>query len=51
MRSIIRQFAGSVPRELIQKLLAKRAALSPELGAHFNPQGSTWREVFGEAST
>ncbi len=47
----IRQFAGPVPRELIQKLLAKRAELSPELGAHFNPQGSTWREVFGEAAT
>jgi hypothetical protein len=45
------QFAGPVPRELIQKLLAKRGELSPELGAHFNPQGSTWREVFGEAAT
>ncbi len=47
----IRQFAGPVPRELIQKLLAKRAELSTELGAHFNPQGSTWSEVFGEAAT
>ena len=47
----IRQFAGPVPRELVQKLLAKRAELSPQLGAHFNPQGSTWREVFGEAAT
>jgi hypothetical protein len=46
-----RQFVGPVPRELIQKLLAKRAELSPELGADFNPQGSTWREVFGEAAT
>jgi len=47
----IRQFAGPVPRELIQKLLAKRAELSTELGAHFNPQDSTWSEVFGEAAT
>jgi beta-galactosidase GanA len=46
-----RQFAGPVPRELTEKLLAKRAELSPELGAHFNAQGSTWREVFGEAAT
>jgi len=46
-----KQFAGPVPRELMQKLVAKRAELSPELGAHFNTQGSTWREVFGEAAT
>jgi len=45
-----RQFAGSVPHELMQKLIANRAQLSPELGARFNPQGNTWREVFGEAA-
>src|SRR6266566_632856 len=54
-----RQFGGAVPPELIQKLVAKRAGLSPEhsselsseLEAHFNPHGNTWREVFGEAAT
>jgi beta-galactosidase GanA len=46
-----RQFARPVPRDLIEKLLAKRAELSPELGAHFLPQGSTWREVFGESAS
>lgn len=34
----------------MQKLSANRAGLSPELGAHFNPQGKTWHEVFGEAA-
>lgn len=43
-----RQFAEPVPRELVQKLVTKRAEISPELAAHFNPQGKTWREVFGE---
>ncbi len=47
----VKQFAGAVPRELIQKLLAKRTELSSELGAQFNPQGDTWSEVFGEAAT
>jgi hypothetical protein len=45
-----RQFNSSVPSELIQKLLANRTKLSPELAAHFNPQGGTWRNVFGEAA-
>jgi beta-galactosidase GanA len=44
------QFNGDVPRELIQKLAARRLELSPELSAHFNAQGATWREVFGEAA-
>jgi hypothetical protein len=44
------QFEAPVPQELIRGLLARRAELSPELAAHFNPQGSTWREVFGEAA-
>jgi len=43
-------FEGPVPRELIQKLLANRTKLSPELAAYFNPQGATWRNVFGEAA-
>lgn len=43
-----RQFTEPVPRDLVQKLVTKRAEISPELTAHFNPQGQTWREVFGE---
>jgi beta-galactosidase GanA len=45
-----RQFAGPVPRELVQKLVANRTEISRELAAHFNPQGKTWREVFGETA-
>lgn len=45
-----RAFAGNVPASLIQALLAKRAALTPELAAHFHPQGHTWKEVFGDAA-
>jgi Domain of unknown function (DUF5597)/Beta-galactosidase len=45
-----REFAEPVPRELLQKLTANRAEISHELAARFNPQGKTWREVFGEAS-
>jgi hypothetical protein len=45
-----RQFDAPVPQELVRKLLARRAELSPELAAHFDPQGNTWREVFGEAA-
>jgi uncharacterized protein DUF5597/glycosyl hydrolase family 42 (putative beta-galactosidase) len=43
-------FAKPVPHELMRKLVEKRLELSPELAAHFNPQGSTWHEVFGEAA-
>lgn len=45
-----REFAEPVPRDLIQKLIAGRTNLSVELTAYFNPQGKTWREVFGEAA-
>lgn len=45
-----RQFDAPVPQEVIRGLLARRAELSPELAAHFNPQGSTWHEVFGDAA-
>ncbi|MDE3187360.1 MAG: DUF5597 domain-containing protein [Acidobacteriota bacterium] len=45
-----RQFAGPVPQELMRALLARHTELSPELASHFNPQGSTWHEVFGEAA-
>ena len=45
-----RQFDGPVPQELLAGLAARRGELSPELAAHFNPQGRAWREVFGDAS-
>lgn len=45
-----REFAGPVPQQLKQKLVAGRANLAPELAARFNPQGTTWREVFGESA-
>ena len=45
-----RQFAGPVPQDFISGLAARRADWSPELAAHLNPQGSTWRQIFGEAA-
>ena len=45
-----RLFAGPVPPELIKELQSNRDSLSPELHAHFNPQGKTWRDVFGDAA-
>lgn len=43
-------FSADVPVELMQKLKARREKLEPELAAHFNPQGKTWSEAFGEAA-
>ena len=37
-------------RSSLRGLAARRTELSPELAAHFNPQGHAWREVFGEAA-
>ena len=45
-----RAFASAAPPSLIQALQAKRAALTPELAAHFDPQGRNWKEVFGDAA-
>ena len=45
-----RAFDGEVPPSLVQALSAKRAALTPELAAHFNPQGPSWKEAFGDAA-
>jgi hypothetical protein len=45
-----RQYDGPVPQELIHRLSARRTELSPELADHFNAQGATWRDVFGEAA-
>ena len=39
-----------MPSSLIAVLQARRAELTPELSAHFNAQGRTWREVFGDAA-
>jgi len=43
-------FHREVPADLIQALEAKQEDLSPELRAHFHPQGKTWQEVFGDAA-
>lgn len=43
-----RAFQGEVPPSLVSALQAQRAALTPELSAHFNPQGHSWKEVFGD---
>lgn len=45
-----RLFAARVPEALVRALTAKRLQLSPELAAHFNEHGQSWREVFGEAA-
>jgi hypothetical protein len=45
-----REFDGAVPQKLVRGLLARRTELSPELAVPFNPQGTTWREVFREAA-
>ena len=45
-----RLFRNGVPPELIHKLQGRRDLFSPELRAHFNAAGTTWTEVFGEAS-
>src|ERR1017187_4960274 len=45
-----RELAGPVPQELMGGLAARRTEFSPELAAHFNPQGRAWREVFGAAA-
>ncbi|MGA8090635.1 MAG: DUF5597 domain-containing protein [Terracidiphilus sp.] len=43
-------FEGPAPAKLVQELQEKRDSFSPELRAHFNPAGKTWRDVFGDAS-
>jgi hypothetical protein len=45
-----RLFAGPVPEALLKTLTAKRLQFSPELASHFNEQGRSWREVFGDAA-
>lgn len=43
-----RLFDGPVPTELLEKLQKERDSFSPELRAHFDPAGKTWRGVFGD---
>jgi hypothetical protein len=43
-----RLFESPVPAELLQKLQKDHDAFSPELKAHFDPTGKTWRGVFGD---
>jgi len=45
-----RAFDADVPASLVQALQARRNAMTPELAAHFNPQGHTWKDVFGDAA-
>jgi hypothetical protein len=45
-----RAFNAEVPASLVQALQARRNAMTPELAAHFNPQGHTWKDVFGDAA-
>ena len=45
-----RLFEGQAPSDLLQKLQSKRDSFSPELRAHFNAAGKTWREVFDDSA-
>lgn len=44
-----RAFQGEVPASLVAALRGN-PALTPELAAHFHPQGRNWSEVFGDAA-
>ncbi len=43
-------FRGNVPDALLHALASDRAQLSPKLAGHFNENGRTWSEVFGDAA-
>jgi beta-galactosidase GanA len=45
-----RLFDAPVPAALSHALDADRRYVSPELAAHLNPAGRTWREMFGGAA-
>jgi hypothetical protein len=45
-----RLFQGQVPEVLKNYLETHTRQVSPELGAHFNATGHTWKEMFGEAA-
>jgi hypothetical protein len=43
-----RLFQAPVPAELSSYLAAHRERLAPEFSAHFNSDGRTWQQMFGE---
>lgn len=43
-------FQGQVPKELREYLKTHSPQISPELAAHFNATGGTWKQTFGEAA-
>jgi beta-galactosidase GanA len=43
-------FDGGVPDSLLHSLASNRLQLSPELAAHFNENGHTWSDAFGDAA-
>jgi len=45
-----RTFESAVPSILMEELKKRRESLSPELATHFQSQGRTWREVFGDTA-
>jgi beta-galactosidase GanA len=45
-----RLFQGPVPADLRDYLKTHSPQISPELVAHFNATGRTWKEMFGEAA-
>jgi Domain of unknown function (DUF5597)/Beta-galactosidase len=45
-----RLFQGQVPGNLKYYLKTHALQVSPELAAHFNAMGQTWKETFGEAA-
>lgn len=44
------QIQAAVPAVLLHQLQERPTALSPELASHFNPHGTSWKEVFGDAA-
>jgi beta-galactosidase GanA len=45
-----RLFQGQAPANLRDHLKTHALQVSPELAAHFNAMGHTWKEMFGEAA-
>jgi hypothetical protein len=45
-----RLFLGPVPEALVHQLQEHHTTLSPELASHFNSNGTTWKQVFGDAA-
>jgi len=45
-----RLFQGQVPTDLKNYLGTHATQVSPELAAHFNATGHTWKEMFGDAA-